>query len=158
MCMKFFHVLCYFNCIIYKVNAFRVIQTSNLSFFCIYKGRRNTRDYILITVTNSLCYVLAHKQNICHPLSWCSSAFPYLCFFFSRHLMACSFFNHFTLASLTNFSYSFFSPTFRLFIQQISKFCYFFLFLSLKAVTSFLFLKPKNLSLTSFSIQDVLLF
>lgn len=121
-------------------------------YFLDAKKKRKTVDYKLITATNSLRQVLVIKQVICHPLSFlCSSVFPYLCSFFSsHHLVTCSFFNHFTLASLTKFTL-FFSPTSRLFIQHISKFCYFFLFLSLKAATSSLFLKPKNLILTSLS-------
>lgn len=91
---------------------------------------------------------------ICHPLFFlCSSVFPYLCsfFFFLHHLVACSFFNHFTLASLSNLTLFFFSH-----IQAVHpkhfKILLFLPVLVLKAVTSFLFLKPKNLILTSLSI------
>lgn len=44
---------------------------------------------------------------------------------------------------ITDKHYSLFSPTSRLFMQHISRFCYFFLFLSLQAATSSVFLKPK---------------
>lgn len=90
---------------------------------------------------------------ICLPLSFLhSSVFPYLCSFFC---FLSPFGGIFIFQSLhlgiTNKPYSLFSPTSRLFIQHISEFCYFFLFLSLKAVTSFLFPKTKILILTSLS-------
>lgn len=114
------------------------------------RERRYTTDYILIPNANSSCQVLAHKQKLSAILSsFCVHLSFLICvLFFSHHLVACSFFNHFTLASLTNLTL--FSPTFRLFIQHISKFCYFFLILSLKAVTSSVS-EAKILILTSLS-------
>lgn len=121
--------------------------SSDLSSFSRCKGEK-VHHRLHINYQDQLIMPSAHSQAkvICHSIFFlCSSVFYYLCsFFFSHHLVACSFFKHFTLASLTNLTL--FSPTFRLFIQHISKFCYFFLFLSLKAVTSSLFLKPKTSS------------
>jgi hypothetical protein len=59
--------------------------------FLSEKKRQIFRDYILITSTHSLCWVIIHD-----PLSLSSSpVFPYLCSFsFSLQLVACSFFNH----------------------------------------------------------------
>lgn len=142
-------MLCYFA----AQNKCFQSDTKYWPLLLFYTQKSNTTNNMVITVIHSLCQVLAHQQMLSAILSF---SCVHLCFlicvlFFSHHLVACSFFNNFTLASLSNLSL-FFSPTSRLFIHNISKFCYFFMFLSLKAVTSFLFLKPKNLILTSLSI------
>lgn len=70
-------------------------------------------DYMLITATDSLCQVLVHKQKLSAFLSpsciHLSFLICVLFFVFSRHLVAYSFFNHFTLASLTNLTLFIFS-------------------------------------------------
>lgn len=142
--MKFFQVLCYCNYTTSKINASKVIPF--FSSFLYTEERRNTMD-TLITVTNSLSQVLAPKQKLSAILFLSCVHLPLLIcvlFLFLAIWWHVHFFNHFTLASLTNLTL--FSPTSRLFIQHISTFCYFFLFLSLKAVTSFLFPKPKTSS------------
>lgn len=68
-------------------------------------------DYMLIATANSLCQLLTHQQKLSAILSPCAHLSFLICvlfFFFSHHLVACSFFNHFTLASLTNLTLFFF--------------------------------------------------
>lgn len=67
---------------------------------------------MLITATNSFYQVLAHKQKLSANLSLafiCLSLSVFFFFFSSCHLVAYSFFNHFTLASLTNLTLFIFS-------------------------------------------------
>lgn len=149
MFMKFFQVLCYFDHTINKINVFKVIPSSNLSFFSIYKVGKEHHIWH-VNYHNKLIMPTACTQAkiIWRPLSLCSSAFPYLfSFFFSPFVGMFTFQSHYL--GITNKPYLLFfifSPTSRLFIQHVSKFCYFFLFLPLKAVISFLFLKPKTSS------------
>lgn len=109
------------------------------------KERSNTTDYMLITATNSLYPVLAHKQKLSAILSPCIHLSFLICVLFFCPL-AIWWHIHFSITLPWHHWQTLlflFSPTSSLFIQHISKFCYFFLFLSLKAVTSFLFLKTK---------------
>lgn len=93
---------------------------------------------------------------ICHPLfSLCSSVFPYLCYFLFYFFFA-PFGGMFIFQSLylgiIIKPYSFFFSHIQAVHPKHFKILLFLPVLVLKAVTSFLFLKPKNLILTSLSI------
>lgn len=129
-----------------------MISSSGLSLFSGCKEEKKDRglqvNYCNKLITPSACAQASYLPSSLFLVFVCLSL-SMLLFFLSP------FGDMFIFQSLylgiTNKIYSFFSPTSRLFIQHISKFCYFFLFLSLKAATSSLFLKPKNLILTFLS-------
>lgn len=148
--MKFFQVLCYCNYTTSKINASKVIPY--FSSFLYTEERRNTMD-TLITVTNSLSQVLAPKQKLSAILFLSCVHLPLLIcvlFLFLAIWWHVHFFNHFTLASLTNLTL-FFSH-----IQAVHPTHFnILLFLPVPVLKSCHFLsvpKAKNFILTSLSI------
>ena len=132
MCIKFLQVLCYFVYAINKINVFKLYQVVTFPSFLYTKEKRDTRSDIFSPVINSLCQVLSQHQKLSAFLSPCVHLGVSLSFFFFFSLSAFGgmFIFQSVYLGITYKLYFFSSPTFRLFIPNISKFCYFFLFLS----------------------------
>ena len=93
---------CCANSIANQINNFKVMPSSDLSLFSRCKGEK-VHHRLHINYQGKLIMPSACSQAkvICHPIFFlCSSVFLSVFCFLSHHLVACSFFNHFTLASL----------------------------------------------------------
>lgn len=125
--------------------------------FLYTKEKSNTTNNMVITIIHSLCQMLAHQQKLSATLS---SPCVHLCFlicvifyfiFFFAPFGGMFIFQSLYLGIIIK-PYSFFFSHIQAVHPKHFKILLFLPVLVLKAVTSFLFLKPKNLILTSLSI------